>query len=346
MKDMIYYPGFETRNENWLKFALLYFDVLRPIIPYTTRSESTYLSENFQRVMGETDLIEPYRPNYTEGTCASILACEEFEKYLRAPERYRSYFSAHCSVNLLEKWRSARYQDCTLFEGKYSHNFFEYCIENRLATPCHEGIKISYDLAFVYMSLLADIIAKQNEYEMITDVKKYSDYLISKDLLLSKKKQSRIEALQNNITLELPANLTNIPLEAIIDLRKSNSFNDCRIAYLSEIDKLLECKETGKEFSLQKMLSYKTDFVKISERFLNLTASVVISAVSFYSLASGHEESLLPALASAVIDFQSAKDACRDMPAYIENIKTKHLARKYIASLEKLNSPTRSGRWW
>lgn len=51
MKDMIYYPGFETRNENWLKFALLYFDVLRPIIPYTTRSESTYLSENFQRVM-------------------------------------------------------------------------------------------------------------------------------------------------------------------------------------------------------------------------------------------------------------------------------------------------------
>lgn len=196
------------------------------------------------------------------------------------------------------------------------------------------------------MSLLADIIAKQNEYEMITDVKKYSDYLISKDLLLSKKKQSRIEAVRNNITLELPANLTNIPLEAIIDLRKSNSFNDCRIAYLSEIDKLLECKETGKEFSLQKMLSYKTDFVKISERFLNLTASVVISAVSFYSLASGHEESLLPALASAVIDFQSAKDACRDMPAYIENIKTKHLARKYIASLEKLNSPTRSGRWW
>ena len=33
------------------------------------------------------------------------------------------------------------------------------------------------------------------------------------------------------------------------------------------------------------------------------------------------------------------------MPDYIENTKTKHLARKYIASLEKLNSPTRSGRW-
>lgn len=346
MKDMIYYPGFETRDENWLKFALLYFDVLRPIIPYTIRSESTYLSENFQRVMGETDLIEPYRPDYTEGKCASILACEEFEKYLHAPERYRAYFSARRSANIIEKWRSAKYQDCTLFEGKYSQDFFEYCIENRLATPCYEGIKISYNLAFVYMSLLADIIAKRNEYEMITDVKKYSDFLISKDLILSKEKQNRIEAVCNNITLELPANLTDIPLNAIINLRKSKSFNDCRIAYLREIDKLLACKENKKEFSLQNMLSYKTDFVRISEGVLNLTASAVISAVSFRSLASGCEDTLLPALATAVIDFKSAKDAYRDIPNYIKSMKTKHLARKYIASIEKLNSPTRSRRWW
>ncbi len=346
MKDMIYYPGFETRNENWLKFALLYFDVLRPIIPYTMRSESTYLSENFQRVMGETDLIEPYRPDYTEGKCASILACEEFEKYLHAPEQYKAYFLARRSVNLIEKWRSVQYQDCTLFEGKYSQDFFEYCIENKLATPCYEGIKISYDLAFVYMSLLADIIAKQNEYEMITDVKKYSNFLISKDLLLSKKKRNRIEAVRNNITVELPANLTDIPLDAIINLRKSKNFNDCRTAYLREIDKLLECKENEKAFSLQNMLSYKTDFVRISEGVLNLTASVVISAVSFRSLVSGHDDALLPALATAVIDFKSAKDAFRDIPNYLESMKTKHLARKYIASLEKLNSPTRSGRWW
>ena len=79
---------------------------------------------------------------------------------------------------------------------------------------------------------------------------------------------------------------------------------------------------------MQKMLSYKTDFVKISERFLNLTATVVVSAVSFHSLASGHEEGLLPALAAAVIDFQSAKDACRTMPDYIEKCKDEALSKK------------------
>ena len=92
MKDMIYYPGFETRDENWLKFALLYFDTLRPIIPYTSYSEKRYLSDTFQYVMGEADLIKPYRPKYPEGLRASTLACEEFEKFLLHPERYGSYF--------------------------------------------------------------------------------------------------------------------------------------------------------------------------------------------------------------------------------------------------------------
>ena len=74
MKDMIYYPGFETRDENWLKFALLYFDTLRPIIPYTSYSEKRYLSDTFQYVMREADLIKPYRPKFAEGLRASTLA--------------------------------------------------------------------------------------------------------------------------------------------------------------------------------------------------------------------------------------------------------------------------------
>ena len=72
MKEMIYYPGFEVEDKSWLKFALLYFDVLRPIIPYTIQPEYAYLSEPFLRVMDYTDFIRPYRPSYEEGACASI----------------------------------------------------------------------------------------------------------------------------------------------------------------------------------------------------------------------------------------------------------------------------------
>ena len=40
MKSMVYYPGFEVQNEKWLKFALLYFEELRPIIPDMLISEN------------------------------------------------------------------------------------------------------------------------------------------------------------------------------------------------------------------------------------------------------------------------------------------------------------------
>ena len=134
MRDMIYFPGFEVKNENWLKFALLYFDTLRPIIPYTFYAEERYLSDTFQHVMNETDLIRPYRPDYDEGFCASILACEEFEKFLSHPEIYGAYFYGSKSGSHIQRWRNRNYQDCTLFSGKYSQEFFDFCTDNKIAT--------------------------------------------------------------------------------------------------------------------------------------------------------------------------------------------------------------------
>lgn len=60
MKSIIYYPGFEVQNEKWLKFALLYFEELRPIIPDMLISENRYLSQTAIKIMQDTNLIRPY----------------------------------------------------------------------------------------------------------------------------------------------------------------------------------------------------------------------------------------------------------------------------------------------
>jgi hypothetical protein len=39
--ELIYYPGFEVQNPDWLKLALLYIDRLDPIIPV---SDDKYLT--------------------------------------------------------------------------------------------------------------------------------------------------------------------------------------------------------------------------------------------------------------------------------------------------------------
>lgn len=345
MRDMIYFPGFEVKNENWLKFALLYFDTLRPIIPYTFYAEERYLSDTFQYVMGETDLIRPYRPDYDEGFCASILACEEFEKFLSHPEIYGAYFYGSKSGSLIQKWRNLDYQDCTLFSGKYSQEFFDFCTDNKIATPCQEGIRISNDLAFVYMSLLADVISKQHEYEMITDVQKYSQYLINKDLEASKENQNRIKVAKNNIEFSLPANISCIPLERFVQLRKDCSFNATRKAYLAQIELLIVHQENGDYFSLEDLLSYKKDFVKIGQRAFSFTASATVSYFSFYSLFNDQQNAIIPALASSVMDGIAVKDAYSNLPQYVDSIKEKHLARKYVARIEALNRPVYKRRW-
>ncbi|MEY8535610.1 hypothetical protein AALH30_19150 [Blautia pseudococcoides] len=345
MKDMIYYPGFETRDENWLKFALLYFDTLRPIIPYTIYSEERYLSDTFQYVMGETDLIKPYRPEYEEGFHASILACEEFEKFLLHPGRYGAYFYGSKSGAYIEKWKNQNHQDCTLFSGKYSQTFFDFCIDNNIATPCREGIHISNDLAFVYMSILADIISKRQEYEMITDVQKYSRYLINKDLTVSRENQKRIMAAQNNIEFSLPANLNHIPLKQFVQLRKDRSFNTARKAYMSQIEQLIAHQESGEFFSLEDLLSYKKDLIKIGQQSFAFTASAIVSCFSFYSLFNGKHNAIVPAVASAVMDGITVRDTCSNLPQYVNSIKEKYLARKYVASIENINRPVYK-RWW
>jgi len=90
MNEVIYYPTFEVIDQQWLKFAVLYLDKLKPIIP---EAGDRYLSEQFQRIKGETDLIDSHRPEYEEGSSATRDAVEHLEKILKHPDRYADIFS-------------------------------------------------------------------------------------------------------------------------------------------------------------------------------------------------------------------------------------------------------------
>ena len=85
MRELIYYPSFEVRNREWLKFALLYLENLDPIIP---ESGDVHLSEEYRMIVNETDLIQKHRPNYDEGDNATLDAVEQIERILRHPEAF------------------------------------------------------------------------------------------------------------------------------------------------------------------------------------------------------------------------------------------------------------------
>src|SRR4051794_32823920 len=101
MLSPIYYPGFETKSDAWLKFALLYVDTLRPIIP---RLGDSKLSETFRKVRAETDLLDPYRPEPDKGEShtATLDAIDHLERILVHPRRYQPIFGL---ADIVTKWR-------------------------------------------------------------------------------------------------------------------------------------------------------------------------------------------------------------------------------------------------
>ncbi len=97
MHKLIYYPGFEVQNQNWLKFALLYVNELDPIIPV---SGDRYLTDLFTKLMDKTDLIRPHRPDYSEGEKATLDAIDVVEKVLRRPAAYSRIFRNNNIINI------------------------------------------------------------------------------------------------------------------------------------------------------------------------------------------------------------------------------------------------------
>ncbi|MFW5647649.1 MAG: hypothetical protein ACOCG5_01045 [Candidatus Alkaliphilus sp. MAG34] len=133
MRELIYYPSFEFSNINWIKFALLYIKQLDSIVPV---SGDKHLSDFFNKIRNETDLIKLHRPKYlNESYPASLDAMEQIEKILENPNRYRPTFN---KINIVDMWKQRQHQNHILYEGKYTNEFGRYCIDNNIAHECNE----------------------------------------------------------------------------------------------------------------------------------------------------------------------------------------------------------------
>lgn len=188
------------------------------------------------------------------------------------------------------------------------------------------------------MSFLADIISKNNELEMITDVQKYSSILMLNNKGLSRSAKTEINFAQNNIDFNLPSNIDQIPLEYFIELRSTRSFNEYRKGYMNEIKKLIEAKEQIRpDYSLEELLSYKKDFMKLCEKSFDMVSTLTVTVHSAKALIDGSEINAPLLLATAYIDYRAFKDVYMDIPDFIEQLKNKHFARRYLAKLSKVN---------
>ncbi len=269
MKDLIYYPDFESTNEDWLKFALLYLDKLNPIIPPTGDSQ---LSELYNKITNDTDLLHFHRPEYQEGYTSSLDAIDITERIANDPYRFDLKLG---HVNAIEYWRDKSNQKYKLYGEKFSHDWEHFCISNGFAHHTDGGLLVSEELGALYMVVLSNTIADTQGKSPITDkpgVDKLSYFLKSK----APNPTNELNNAQSVINLKMP-NFSKVTFDDIVKLRNTPNFKKYQQAFHSELDSFyrnIEGGQTSEDF-VKKYNSVLKDF---NENIFTLSVDVTTFA--------------------------------------------------------------------
>ncbi|MEM5558021.1 hypothetical protein [Aliarcobacter cryaerophilus] len=207
MKDLIYFPSFEPSNERWLKFALLYMDEFRPIIPDNRQND---ISPLYKRIIDKTDLINPYSPNYNDGANASKKAISKIEELLKTNSNHLfNYKTMSTDRNYL------------VYSDKFSNDFEYFCTKNNFGTRNNDGLLVSEELGFIFMQHLAQEISYKTNSSIITDNQKFNNYA-NFERIESPSLKKKVNLAENIINLKLPQNINEIEFDKLIKFRDDN----------------------------------------------------------------------------------------------------------------------------
>lgn len=278
MKDLIYYPTFEPRDLNWIKYALIYIDKFSPIIP---DSGMTELSELYWKISDKTNLIESLTPKWQHGDAASTKAIREIDFIQRYPEQFRDKLN---NVNVIRAWTDRSQQQFKLYEEKFNIPFKYFCVENKLAHECNGGIKIAKELAHLFMTFLADEIAYKEKATPITDNPKLdqlSTYLRTKDI----ETEERLNAINTVIDQHLPEKIENIAIERIIEFRKDTGIEELRIKFNKALDEFYAAIEKNEDISsfVNDLENINKDLIKEIGLFFGGLTSIGLGGLILYN---------------------------------------------------------------
>ncbi len=325
MKNLIYYPGFEVKDVDWLKFALLYVDALNPIIP---KSGDKYLSDLHKKLQSETDFIVTHRPNNFEGLRATLDAIEEVEKVLKDPHSYSQIFDR---PDFLDSWKLPANHQYELFEEKYTDAWEAFCVENSLGTPTDEGIKVHMELGFVFMSLLAQTIAESRSVSPITDYSNLDKFSI---FTRTKTNMAEMKVAQAVIELELPTSLHDIELNAIIALRNRSGFKERLAAFHQELSDYLDSVETGAPGKF--VTSFNSAWQELSPHILTAGLGTLSVGLGIWIAIDAASDATF--LKEVVGGTMVAISGAVNISKTWKNTETRRFTRKYLADLTKIKA--------
>lgn len=324
MKKLLYYPGFDINDIDWIKFALLYVDTLMPIIP---ASGDSFISDLTLQLKNESNLLVPYRPEFQEGNNASLDAIEIIEKVLRNPERYSTVFS---TSQINDVWKNKDYYDSLLFSEKYIYQFERFILDNNLGEKRDEGLLASRQLIQLYMSILSQAISDKTNIPAITD-----DSDLDKFSIFTRRNYASQEGLniyKNVIQLHLPENIGSIPLETILKFRAKSDFIKLKNAFVEEVEEYIINGGKNIDVFIKELKSHK----ELIKELGILSGAVIGFSLGLWSMLQTPETKTLEYLqkGSEVLGLIGGTYA---FIQFWNNTQSRRFCKKYLADLNSLS---------
>ena len=326
MEPLIYYPTFEPPTESWLKFSLLYFENFRPIIP---DNRANQLSDNYRRILDNTDLINPYNPAPDIGYRASLKAIEEVQKIFE--HRYERSLLFN-SINLIRKWQNPESWNFNVYEEKFSFPWADYCERNNIGRRTNTGIALPEELAFLFMTFLAKEIAFEESAAIITDNNRYDNFT-NHTRSTTPSLNRRTKFAKGIINLLIPQNLAEIPFERLIEFRQNNREN--LRAFNNELQNIQE--KIGQGYSEQDFInSYNNIYSEFSRQVVLTGIGLASIPFAAYMLIQNpiattpeYVKEILGALGIIVGGGYALNSGLKDN-------QTGRYCKKYITNLERI----------
>lgn len=335
---MLYYPDFSVSDINFLKFSLLYLDELKPIIPMGARN---FLTREMNMVMQSTNLIQPYAPDWEDAYNASRVASTFIEYYHNSLDTYD--FPKRIKGRGLDEISWNQRKDYILFQDKYTADFEYYCLERGLASRCNEGIRVNHNFAYIYMSILADMISKIYGFDMITDNYDFSSPILWEGNKKHSETANRIKQIRTELEFWIPVDLRKIPLVEFIRLREDRQFEEARKHFVKELQTIIQSKEEC-SIDFYNLYECKNELYGLIKSIFKEVAVGVVSMEYFKNtIIDGNTCFDFFTGANAVVSLSTIMQQHRESREYYEKIIGNQMNRRYLSKIKTL--PYRTKRY-